>query len=78
MMRIAKHSMTLSKARPMLNRRNCWTYCDDCRSKWSATGTVHVSMKVREVQGVTVTRFLCDECAGGYVQVGDGWGKKEL
>jgi hypothetical protein len=48
----------------ILQRKNCWTCCDACRVKWSKLEppTQYAHMTIRQVQGQTVTRFVCDNC----------------
>lgn len=54
----------INEYREVLNRRNCWMCCDDCKKRWSdvepATEMVH--MKIRKVSGKQVQRFICDNC----------------
>ena len=63
-MKIWENFKTLSDAKLFLQRKNCWTACDNCKKKWNdiEPATEHVHMTIRTVQGQTVTRFICDAC----------------
>lgn len=63
-MKIWENFKTLTEARPTLNKRKCWSSCDDCQTVWSEMEplTENVHMIIKPVQGESLTRFICDNC----------------
>lgn len=69
---IWRNYKALSDASATLRKKNCWTACDHCKSKWSdiQPPTKSVHMVVRDVQRQTLTRFICDHCANDVIPIG--------
>lgn len=63
-MKVFANVMSYAKARTVLVRRNCWTYCHECRVKWSQMqpATINVHRIELVINGSTATRFCCDAC----------------
>lgn len=60
--KIWKNFKTLTDAKPTLQRRNCWVCCNNCKVRWADLETEFVHMTIKQVNGTSATRFICDEC----------------
>lgn len=62
-MKLWKHWKPIGQALPALKSKNCWSYCNGCKKKWADIETKFAHMTIKNIDGETATRFLCDQCA---------------
>ena len=51
----------LSEAWRMLQNKNCWQVCDDCKTEWKKLQSKFIHAKMTKD-----LKFICDECSKKY------------